>query len=310
MEPEAPAALYERVGGDAAIRAAVNDEYQSQKRWLERLKDPIEADALNVLTDAEYREYEERFGLVFVTQDSPALGDDSLDGLAELIRPDQRLFNTVEREFDVNWKIFLESFIEGYHIKSTHPESFLPYGFDNLNVIDRFGRNSRVTYPFRRIARLEQVPPAERWVEGLLTYVYHLFPNVLITAHHIVTDGWSEGVMLRELGELYRARPAARHLTAFYLTISAGGELFMTRRVEVTRAQLLEANEDRRHDLFDRIGVDLDDGVFKEPNDACRCERSNEIDCEPKPTVARTFPDAGEDIFIFAKPGFRETFFI
>ena len=49
----------------AAIRAAVNDEYQSQKRWLERLKDPIEADALTVLTDAEYRDYEERFGLVF-----------------------------------------------------------------------------------------------------------------------------------------------------------------------------------------------------------------------------------------------------
>jgi len=49
----------------AAIRAAVNEEYQSQKKWLERLKDPIEADSLNVLTDAEYREYEERFGLVF-----------------------------------------------------------------------------------------------------------------------------------------------------------------------------------------------------------------------------------------------------
>ena len=49
----------------AAIRAAVNDEYQAQKKWLDRLKDPIEADALNVLTDAEYREYEERFGLVF-----------------------------------------------------------------------------------------------------------------------------------------------------------------------------------------------------------------------------------------------------
>ncbi len=123
----------------------------------------------------------ERFGLVFVTQDSPALGDDSLDGLAELIRPDQRLFNTVEREFDVNWKIFLESFIEGYHIKSTHPESFLPYGFDNLNVIDLFGRHSRVTYPFQRIRKLEKVPPAERKVEGLLTYVYHLFPNVLVT---------------------------------------------------------------------------------------------------------------------------------
>lgn len=123
----------------------------------------------------------ERFGLVFVTQDEPARRGDPLEGLDKLIAPDQRLFATAERDFDVNWKIFLESFIEGYHIKSTHPESFLPYGFDNLNVIDLFGRNSRVTYPFQRIKKLAKVPPQERRVEGLLTYVYHLFPNVLIT---------------------------------------------------------------------------------------------------------------------------------
>ena len=123
----------------------------------------------------------ERMGLVFVTQDAAALDGDPLGGLSRLIAPDQRLFATNERDFEVNWKIFLESFIEGYHIKSTHPESFLPYGFDNLNVIDLFGRNSRVTYPFKRIEKLAKVPPAERRVDGLLTYVYHLFPNVLIT---------------------------------------------------------------------------------------------------------------------------------
>jgi phenylpropionate dioxygenase-like ring-hydroxylating dioxygenase large terminal subunit len=124
---------------------------------------------------------EERLGLVLVNQDGPTLHDDSLDGLARLIGPDQRLFSSSEREFEVNWKILLEGFIEGYHIKSTHPESFLPYGFDNLNVIDLFGRHSRVTYPFQRIKKLAKVPPQERRVEGLLTYVYHLFPNVLIT---------------------------------------------------------------------------------------------------------------------------------
>ncbi|MDP1964421.1 MAG: SRPBCC family protein [Reyranella sp.] len=123
----------------------------------------------------------EHLGLVFVTQNESMPGDESLDGLGRLIGPDQRVFATVERDFEVNWKILLESFIEGYHIKSTHPESFLPYGFDNLNVIDLFGRNSRVTYPFQRIKKLAKVPPHERRVEGLLTYVYQLFPNVLIT---------------------------------------------------------------------------------------------------------------------------------
>ena len=49
----------------AAIRNAVRDEYAAQMKWLDRLADPVESDQLTVLTEAEYREYEERFGLVF-----------------------------------------------------------------------------------------------------------------------------------------------------------------------------------------------------------------------------------------------------
>ena len=120
---------------------------------------------------------EERLGLVFISQEKSS----SIDELPVLIRPDQPMFATTERELEVNWKVFLEGFIEGYHIRFTHPESFFPYGYDNLNLIDLYGRSSRITYPFKRIQKLEKVAPAERKVEGLLTYVYHLFPNVLIT---------------------------------------------------------------------------------------------------------------------------------
>jgi len=121
---------------------------------------------------------EERLGLVFVSQEKSGSIDEQLP---TIIRPGQPMFATTERELAVNWKVFLEGFIEGYHIRFTHPESFFPYGYDNLNLIDLFGRSSRITYPFRRIKKLESVPPAERKVEGLLTYVYHLFPNVIVT---------------------------------------------------------------------------------------------------------------------------------
>ena len=124
---------------------------------------------------------EERLGVVFVTQDGAATVDGALAGLGRLLADDHRLFSTSEQELEVNWKILLEGFIEGYHIKSTHPTSFLPYGYDNLNVIDVFGPHSRVTYPFQRIRKLEKVAPEDRRIDGLLTYVYHLFPNVLVT---------------------------------------------------------------------------------------------------------------------------------
>jgi phenylpropionate dioxygenase-like ring-hydroxylating dioxygenase large terminal subunit len=124
---------------------------------------------------------QEHLGLVFVTQGEPSSADQPWHGLLDLIGPGQQILDTREIETEVNWKIYLEGFIEGYHIRPTHRESFYPYGFDNLTLVERSGRNSRVTYPFRRIQKLADVAPQERNVEGLLTYVYHLFPNTLVT---------------------------------------------------------------------------------------------------------------------------------
>lgn len=128
---------------------------------------------------------QEKSGLIFVTQDSDAIAMD-LEELPELITTDQQLFDSREYELDVNWKVFMESFLEGYHIKPAHKETFFPFGFDNLNLVETFGRNSRITFPFQRIKKLADVAPSERDVNGLLTYVYQLFPNVLVTflSHH------------------------------------------------------------------------------------------------------------------------------
>ncbi len=124
----------------------------------------------------------ERHGLVFVTQ-APPVGNGALDGLDDipaLFTPDQRIFASGENVSDVNWKLNMEGNLEGYHIKPTHRETFYPYGFDNLNVVETFGNNSRVTFPFRRIEKLRNVLPDARDIAGMVTYVYNLFPNVLI----------------------------------------------------------------------------------------------------------------------------------
>jgi DNA-directed RNA polymerase subunit beta' len=49
----------------AEVRTAVKKEHEPLAKWLEKLRDPIEGDQLTILTEAEFREYEERFGLVF-----------------------------------------------------------------------------------------------------------------------------------------------------------------------------------------------------------------------------------------------------
>lgn len=124
----------------------------------------------------------ERHGLVFVTQEQP-IDEGAFKGLGDLpdlIAPQQQIFASGDNVSEVNWKLNMEGNLEGYHIKPTHRETFYPYGFDNLNIVECFGNNSRVTFPFRRIEKLRGLPPAERNIAGMVTYVYHLFPNVSI----------------------------------------------------------------------------------------------------------------------------------
>jgi phenylpropionate dioxygenase-like ring-hydroxylating dioxygenase large terminal subunit len=122
---------------------------------------------------------EERHGIVFVTQDEPHDKTD-LAETPQLIPPTYRLVTTNVLDVPANWKILAEGFLEGYHIRSTHRDTFYPRQFDNLNVVETFGRNGRIAFPYRNINKLRVVPPADRAVDGMLTYVYHLFPNAFV----------------------------------------------------------------------------------------------------------------------------------
>jgi choline monooxygenase len=80
----------------------------------------------------------------------------------------------------MNWKVLVEQFLEGYHIRTTHKETFYPLQYDDLNVVEAFGPNSRITFPYRNIERLRDRPESSWTVDHRVTYVYHLFPNVMV----------------------------------------------------------------------------------------------------------------------------------
>jgi MSHA biogenesis protein MshI len=70
------------------------------------------------------------------------------------------------------------------------------------------------------------------------------------------------GLAQRNIAGLFE--PAGRGLAmlGFYdecskLTISSGGELFFSRRIEITLGQLMAAEPERRAELFDRIALEL-----------------------------------------------------
>lgn len=122
----------------------------------------------------------EKGGLVYVMQKGD-ISPEMLENSRDYFSPGQQLFKQSENTDQANWKLLTETLLEGYHIKSLHKKSFYPYGLDNVNLVETYGANARVTFPFRRIEKLRDVPADKRRASGMLTSVYHLFPNASVS---------------------------------------------------------------------------------------------------------------------------------
>ncbi|MDT5304379.1 MAG: hypothetical protein QOE48_42 [Mycobacterium sp.] len=115
-----------------------------------------------------------------------AVADDAMAALTEgspwrdKLVPAERLVVAESAVLNINWKVLIEQFGEGYHIRSTHRETFFPQQYDDLNVVETFGPNSRITFPYRNIERLRNRPESMWTTKQRMTFVYQLFPNVMI----------------------------------------------------------------------------------------------------------------------------------
>jgi len=122
----------------------------------------------------------EKGGLVYVQQEGE-IDSDPMTHALDFFVDGQICFHQSETTDEANWKLLTETLLEGYHIKSLHRESFYPFGLDNINVVETFGQNARVVYPFKRIEKLREIARGDRDITGLATLVYHLFPNVSVS---------------------------------------------------------------------------------------------------------------------------------
>jgi phenylpropionate dioxygenase-like ring-hydroxylating dioxygenase large terminal subunit len=107
-----------------------------------------------------------------------ALGDGS--PWRDKLLPAERLVDQNSVVLQINWKVLIEQFLEGYHIRSTHRETFFPLQYDDLNIVETFGPNSRLTFPYRNIERLRDRPESTWTTKQRMTFVYQLFPNVML----------------------------------------------------------------------------------------------------------------------------------
>jgi phenylpropionate dioxygenase-like ring-hydroxylating dioxygenase large terminal subunit len=80
----------------------------------------------------------------------------------------------------MNWKILVDTFHEGYHIGFLHRDSLRPILHGNVADFEAFGANHRLTFPRKKLERL-RAEPEESWdLMWNTTLIYSLFPNTLL----------------------------------------------------------------------------------------------------------------------------------
>lgn len=81
-----------------------------------------------------------------------------------------------------NWKLVMDAFLEGYHVKSLHQRTLARFFADDV-VVDTDGENVRSVGARKNIAELRTTAP-ETWdVRASTTVFYNLMPNGVLVFH-------------------------------------------------------------------------------------------------------------------------------
>jgi phenylpropionate dioxygenase-like ring-hydroxylating dioxygenase large terminal subunit len=158
-----------------------------------RLRHRLHADAFDGIDPATLNLVElpcdEAAGLVIVMRSpgppfSAAAFLQGLDAHLQWLRlPEMTVFRKVDRTYAANWKLTIDAFLEGYHIRVLHRDTIYPFFADAYTVIHHAGphQDSLVA---RRAAFEAFAPPADRdALCKLATPTQLVFPNTFLIWH-------------------------------------------------------------------------------------------------------------------------------
>lgn len=139
----------------------------------------------------------ERYGLIFVQPTpGPEIDIDTLlSGLAPEIEgyalEKYTHFKTYDTEWKLNWKLGIDTFLESYHFGVLHNQTIFPILHSNVGAFDAFGKNLRLLFARRSIAKLREQPEEEWDLPRHLAGVYILFPNTVLVRQGEHVELWS-----------------------------------------------------------------------------------------------------------------------
>jgi len=89
----------------------------------------------------------------------------------------------VSREQRGNWKMLVEAFLEGYHLRQLHRATIYPFFLDARNHAERAGLHVRHASARRPAAAVSDEAFGSHALRDLATYAYVLFPCTTLIAH-------------------------------------------------------------------------------------------------------------------------------
>ena len=130
-------------------------------------------------------ELRERFGLLWIQQQGAHdidqyLGAELCDDLDAFGFDRHVTYQSISVEKNLNWKLALDIFLEGYHVHYAHRRTIAPMFFDNVNLFDHFAPHMRSVLPKRSIESLRDKPKDDWRLRDHANVLYLIFPNTLI----------------------------------------------------------------------------------------------------------------------------------
>ena len=134
---------------------------------------------------------EERHGLVFAVA-TPGAGMDIDahlgafgDVLAAMELGKAERVKSGELPVAANWKYALDTYGEGYHFATLHPQSISPVTRNDITIYDHFDPHHRVGFVERALESYVDKPESEWEVRGEPSGIHYLFPNTILFAGSI-----------------------------------------------------------------------------------------------------------------------------
>ncbi|WP_433506312.1 aromatic ring-hydroxylating oxygenase subunit alpha [Pseudonocardia halophobica] len=132
---------------------------------------------------------EERHGFVWVVDSAASdrkidvgewLGPEFEASLSALEMDRYTCYVAGNFDVDINWKVLMDAFLDGYHIAYAHTGTVAPYFYNNAQTWQPMGRHGRMVSARKSIDKVRDQDPETAEIDRHITVAHFLMPNMSV----------------------------------------------------------------------------------------------------------------------------------